>query len=307
MRIPNLEQLSVSRESVEQLVLLLLQPDSVWTRNALAERLGVSSMTVGKIVRVLWDGGLIESARVASVRGRQPEGFRWTSQGEYWILRVAQGGFSILLIEERGERVHRYEVAHEPSLSPEGNLEALLGRVQQMFHARAGSAGARCVGVLADGMDIGELQSVLGRIADAVENETVLLGRELLHPTYGEAVLYLRLDEQIVPSWRVGTQFLTPHFLPLDAGLPRTEQYDRIAQAVASMGHLMIPDRIVAEGFGRYERDSQVLLDRIGACWDRRNAPPVLSAPTGLCLAELGMLELLREKLAEAVSALIGT
>ena len=115
--------LHVDAKTAQEVIFLILEGKET-TRTSLAKRLGISAMTVGKVVRFLLEEGWIEEQEGESLRGRTPARLLPSEAIHYGTLLFEAHAVTLLVASVKGD-LEQISLPYNPTLSPEGNLAAM--------------------------------------------------------------------------------------------------------------------------------------------------------------------------------------
>lgn len=307
MNVSKLNRLTVSRETVLRLSRLLLGGEP-WTRRALSESLGISTVTVGKMAEEWKRAGLLEETVLPAERGRSPRQLHLTTQSVAWgILRMEERGCSLAVVSPGGSLISRQSLPYDTAMSPEGNEAMLRGQWHTMKHRLEKTYCVVGLGVILRESRLCYRERAIlegiGSEADRTAREEALTARALSHGAYGKTVLYLQPDREIRSLLVMGKEWK-------EGRVPAKGQdrFDAVIEAVFQMAKLILPDGIVAESHGRHEGDGRRLLRRLEKRW-LEGVPtpcPQLFPPEELTLAERAMIRELNEALAQTIAREMG-
>ncbi len=291
MYLPQHEGLSVETSTARAAFDIILQGNAP-TRNQIAQALGISAMTVGKVVRALLSADLIREAEAPTARGRHPLCLLPSQRLHCLTVRLTLRAASVLLCSAEGNVLERLTVSYNDSLPPEGNLASLRGLCDRVLRQWGKSDTGLGVGAIL-GEDLHctdllarSLDEILG--ADVILWERDLRKQALADPRYGECVVYLSLDEDPWAMLYVGQT--EARGVSLNDKQSRAERKNDLLQAIIAMLPIACPTAVVAESEGPYSQEAasflQVLSDRLSS--DQRSRIR-LHAPTDRLIAEQEM------------------
>ena len=307
MRVPEMERLTVSGETVLHMTRLLLSGEAL-TRRELAERLQVSTVTVGKIADAWNRLGLLEESVLLTERGRSPRSLRLRANGVAWgIFRMEEEGWSLLAVSPDGRLLSRRQLSYDDAMSPEGNEAMARGEWHMLRRRLMDSYTVVGLGVILRESKLTywerSIREGIATEADVTGEETVLTAQTLSNGKYGKCVLYLRPERELRSLLVLGREWT-------ENSLPRKgkDSYDAVVESVLQMNRMISIDSITAESHGRYERDAASLLRRLEKKWSEaeERACPNILPPEALTLAERAMLCRLNGHLAEAIADRMG-
>jgi len=228
-------------------VLELILQGKTGTRNEIADRLGLSAMTVGNAVRMLRQAELVEEKEEPTPRGRYP--FRLTPAERLHsvVVFLSPNIATVLIASATGDLLKRMTLPYQHSLPPEGNLASIR---------RACETCQREIGMTQAGLGVGVILSsdlpentvflsLLGQILhpDEVRREDPLIEETLSQAEYGRCVLYLSLKQSIRSMLLIGGEGTRP--------TTWTDPQDLLRTAAATV-RLTLPDTVVIEAEGIY-------------------------------------------------------
>ncbi len=308
MKLSGLTKINVSRETASSVSRLILKGDPL-TRREIAERVGVSVMTVGKIADALAEAGLAEDCVRAAERGRSPRVIKLPPQGIAWgILRVEESGSSLVVVGGDGKALEKQNIPYDEAMSPEDNEAMLRGRWHEVKHRIEKRFAAVGLGVILQDLSgfywKRAILEGVGAEADLAEQENELTAKSLCGGEFGKTVLYLRLDREIRTVLAIGDEWSAGSF-PIKG----QKRYEELCETVLHLTDLLMPDGIVAESQGRYAGDDGRLLRRIKREWQSKRSDrpmPKLHMPDDLTLSECAMTDRLNDLLADELGRRIG-
>ena len=124
-----------AEEETLRAVLTQVLLENANTRNRIAERLGVSPMTVCTAVGKLRDSNLITEQKQATARGRHPLRIEPSDRLHSGMVCLTATEATFALCDQRNQVIERGVLPYNPTLPPEGNLAVLRQRWEACLHA----------------------------------------------------------------------------------------------------------------------------------------------------------------------------
>ncbi len=318
MQLPHLEPLSTDPVILERLLFMLLSNESDkseigHTRNELAARLGVTAMTVGKVIRILLHADLIYEAhdeKGPSLRGRSPSVLRLTDRGVFLLLRMDEQGFFITVTDLHGTPLSRDSVPFKHALSTEDNLQSIARTYEYTVNTLKRDKLLFATGILYRAPFSPESVASFFHSADLLQDCDTLTRAEFKEGIcrYGRTVLHLSFDRTITPTLLFRGE-------PIGRLVRPFAEISELRESLCQLFRICIPDSIIAEGRGKYRNDALSFSEKLSLsfgsfdcfdcsdCFDEEGfSPPRVLFPEELTLAERAMCRCLQRKLAQSIS-----
>ena len=299
MYLPEHEAISVEPKTVQAVLNAVLQGHA-HTRNEIADHLNISSMTVGKVVRMLRHADLLIQREESIPRGRRPFCLYPSERLHSVTVYLTPRRASAVLCSADGTVLERYTVPYNDSLPWEGNLAYLRSSYEQMLARYEKRDTGIGVGVILredchfSDYALRVLSEVL-RPAEVLEEDD-LLTEELSRTGDGNGTLYVAFGKTVRPMLVVGGQRI--YGRPWQATHGKDASSDEVfLDAVAGMLSVIPVSNVLAENRIWYEeaaeRFLQALADRLPD--DQKTCVHLHPSPTRL-IAERGMERALRRR-----------
>ena len=304
---PGLNQLTVSRETVRKLSMLLLEGEG-WTGRTLARELDVSVVTVGKVVEEWKRVGLLEESLLPTERGRSPRRIQLAPRSVAWgILRMEERGCSLILADTEGNLIEKQGLPYDAAMSPEGNAALLRGAWHAWRNRLKQTYLAVGLGVILRESrlpywETSVLEAMDGE-ADCIEREERLTAEALSDEAKECAVHYFQLDREIRTMLVMGEEWQGSKDAAAGA-----DRYEALVEDLIGMARIITPARIVAESVGKYESDAGRLLRRLRKRWQETGLPfcPEMILSEELTFAERSMVGRLNRAFAREIAREVG-
>ena len=258
MYCPEHEAISVEPKTVRAILDAVLQGRAN-TRNQLAAQLNISSMTVGKAVRMLCRTDLLLEKEEPTPRGRHPLCLYPSERLHSLILYLTPTHATVSLCSAMGGEMERFTVKYIDSLPWEGNLAYLRGSFEQcLARWKKIDTGVGIGVILREDCAFGAYaMSVLTQILrpDAVVRDRELLTRELSRGEYGGSALYFSYGETVTPMLIMGEMCVD--------GLRFKHSSDQLLNDVMGLLSLIPVSTVIAESSDDFKRARNEFLQAV--------------------------------------------
>ncbi len=189
----------VSSQNIYDCAKLLLSPTPI-SRNEAAERLELSSVTVGKVAAAMLDGGLLRAEKRKGAKGRSAELYRAPDSFAVLLILLGKRNFSAsLLTLDKTRRTVRSRLVNE-SLCYEDDAKVFLASLFSLISAPVIN-GLFSVTVIYEGKSPSSLgvdfRTTLGCEPDIVIERKLALGEYFAKNSADVTSLYVSIDERI--------------------------------------------------------------------------------------------------------------
>ncbi len=288
----------IRKDTLEKIALAAIEKCNI-SRDALAEELGISSMTVGKAVPLLEKAGLISQTREPVSRGRHAALLSPSERFAYLAVFMSADMMTVIAQSVTSANIATLRRPLNPALCCKDNVAAAT-RELFMMHELENKIAERAVIILSrkedfNGLDIGENERY---------DATALVHSEIARRFPEENVLYASLSSGTLLPLIVshGNVFYRDAARKIHSA-PNDDVADRIAQLISSISVYSHFDRVILEGDKNEE--NQLLLSikeaLIGKYGISERELPLLTYHKGMSFMQKDLFDKLRKRHIERV------
>ena len=290
-----------AEEETLRAVLTQILLENANTRNQIAERLGVSPMTVCTAIGKLRDSNLITEHKEATSRGRRPLRIEPSERLHSGIMCLRATEATLVLCNQRNEVVERGVLPYNPNLPPEGNLAVLRQRWEACLHAHQKQDRGIGVGVILHS-SVSSTESFTRQLREilypnVIRRQEDLITEALSRPEYQRGALYLSVSDPMQACL-----VLRGRSTPLAPWQEKGERaWEGQVSAACETARLLSPNAVVVEG-DRGDRAYQQIVNVLSSRFSSEVLAHVrLETAESLSIPERGMLWTLRRHYAGRV------
>ena len=248
MRVAQIAIKGISEQKKLDIIRAVLTSDGI-SRNEIAEKCGISSMTVGKVISEMMNEGLICSESISLGKGRRTELFRAAQTVSILVFCFEARKLSVVISDVRGDISFSHSQLINDSLPYESNVADLVTSVYEPI-CSALRETVCCVSVITeDGIHPRDL-SVINSIIPEFYIDVLADKREYISDHIRE-----NYPEQTVMLVSIGDKVeLSLYYRGADVSsrgaskMPREHlSVEEIADILATLSHIVIPDTVIVE------------------------------------------------------------
>ncbi|MBO5845607.1 MAG: hypothetical protein J6Q77_03065 [Clostridia bacterium] len=248
MRAKQISVEGVSKEKKLDIIRAVIFSDGI-SRRKLAEKCGVSSMTVGKVISALVYEGIVSSERSAPVRGKSTELFRASQRVKLLLFCLEKHRLSVYVTSARGDVIYESTQLLNDSIPYDANISALVTSSYDRI-ADTLSEGICCVSVITDDSiraeDVSIISSVLPDLhIDLLSSKNQCTENYMRENYPGKTVAFVQTGDDVTLSLycrgsKVGSESaVKPHRTVKSA--------KEIAELLVNLSYILIPDAVIVE------------------------------------------------------------
>ena len=282
----------IKKETLRKIALVACTKRNI-SRDALAEELGISSMTVGKAARALVDSGMLREARDPVSRGRHATLLSPSEKFVYLFIFMSCERITLVAENLTKSEIHPLDRAIDPALTCKENISTAVRELFERNELENRIAGSAVV-LLSPKEELNGFDLTKELIFDSDTLARDAIARDLPR----ENVLYINISGGVMRPLIVsrGNAFYRDGAKETLCG-SQSDMAHKIAHLVSSVSVYSCPHRVILEGDAGEENELIFLvkdeLARISGI--PKSAFPVFEYFGGLSLMREALFDILRE------------
>ena len=248
MRVAQIAIKGISEQKKLDIIRAVLTSDGI-SRNEIAEKCGISSMTVSKVISEMMNEGLICSESISLGKGRRTELFRAAQTVSILVFCFEARRLSVVMSDVRGDISFSHSQLINDSLPYESNVADLVTSVYEPVCSALRETFC-CVSVITDDgihpRDVALINSMLPDFfVDISANKREYTADYIRENHPEQTVILVSIGDKVE---------LSLYYRGADVSsrgankMPREQlSVEKIADILATLSHVVIPDAVIVE------------------------------------------------------------